>query len=268
MNYGRQIRVFLVDGSSSGIKYAELVNWTGQAFHCPKTKIKDLKTWPESERPGVYILIGIDEQSNEAAYIGESENVYRRLQQHLANPPIEFNEIIIFTSKDDNISKGHITFLEEKMLTRAQGTKRYVLKSDRDPSEKQLSKPEKDTMLEFLENIFVVTSTLGNSIFELQNTKEEKDNQKRSKTIFELELGNAGLKASGYPVDSGFLVLKDSQAKTEHTQSLQPGYQQLRTDLVKKEILIESEGHYVFKIDYSFKNSTQAACVISGNQRS
>ena len=53
MNYGKQLRLFLPDGTPSGPRYYELVNWTGQAVVMPVSRIKELVSgvWPEFERP-------------------------------------------------------------------------------------------------------------------------------------------------------------------------------------------------------------------------
>ena len=60
MNYGKTIRIYLADGSPTGIRHAELVNWTGQAIVCPRVRIGELAEWEESKKPGVYILFGED----------------------------------------------------------------------------------------------------------------------------------------------------------------------------------------------------------------
>ncbi len=73
MSIGKTIRIYLDDGSVSGIRHAEIVNWTGQAVSSPRSKIKALASWNESKKPGVYFLFGID----------EAKNVFDRLQDHL-----------------------------------------------------------------------------------------------------------------------------------------------------------------------------------------
>ena len=65
MSIGKTIRIYLDDGSVSGIRHAEIVNWTGQAVTSPRSKIKALATWEESKKPGVYFLFGVDEESGE-----------------------------------------------------------------------------------------------------------------------------------------------------------------------------------------------------------
>ena len=71
MNIGKTIMIYLDDGSVSGIRHAEIVNWTGQAVSSPRTQIKSLSAWEESKKPGVYFLFGVDEESGQdAVYIG------------------------------------------------------------------------------------------------------------------------------------------------------------------------------------------------------
>ena len=73
MSIGKTIKIYLDDGSVSGIRHAEIVNWTGQAVSSPRSKIKALESWSESKKPGVYFLFGVDENSGkDAVYIGDS----------------------------------------------------------------------------------------------------------------------------------------------------------------------------------------------------
>ena len=53
---GKSIRVYLADATVAGIRYAELVNWTGQAIACPRNRLGELSSWPEAGKPGVYVL--------------------------------------------------------------------------------------------------------------------------------------------------------------------------------------------------------------------
>ena len=55
MNHGRQLRLFLADGTSSGPRFYEIVNRTIQSLGIPATRIKELVStdWPEFQKPGV-----------------------------------------------------------------------------------------------------------------------------------------------------------------------------------------------------------------------
>jgi len=105
---GKKLTVYLANGIPTGIRHVEIANWSGQAIACPRSRLKELGEWPEASRPGVYILF--EKQSGETgdrAYVGESENVNRRLKDHLREKDF-WNEVVFFTSKDDNLTKSHI----------------------------------------------------------------------------------------------------------------------------------------------------------------
>lgn len=92
------------DGTVTGIRHAEIVNWTGQAVACPRNKVSGLSGWEESQLPGVYFLFGFSDTSDKpTGYIGEAENVLIRLQDHLVKKDF-WNEIIFFTNKDENLT--------------------------------------------------------------------------------------------------------------------------------------------------------------------
>ena len=67
MMRGQQIRILLADGSVTGIRHAQLDNWSGQAVACPRNRVGELKAWEEVKRPGAYLLFGNDEMSGRPA---------------------------------------------------------------------------------------------------------------------------------------------------------------------------------------------------------
>jgi len=266
--HGKQIRVFLTDGSPSGIRFAELVNWTGQGFACPAGLLTKLGEWPETQRPGVYVLLGVDENGEDLAYIGESENVAHRLLSHVKNGTLEeIIEVFFFTSKDNNLTKGHIAYLERQLLLRAAKTQRFPLKNHVSPAEKALSRPELATMEEFLDNLYLVAESLGYNIF-ASNLKAETLGSRSELYFFATE---SGLKAQAMATDEGFMVKAGSTAKAgDCSSSLGPGYKLLRDELLKNGVLVDDPvgQSLVFRQDYQFRSSTAAVCVIAAQQRS
>ncbi|MFM9428252.1 hypothetical protein RCH10_004714 [Variovorax sp. GrIS 2.14] len=119
MALGKSIRIYLADGTVSGVRHGEIVNWTGQAIACPRTRFQELREWPEAKRPGVYFVFGSDEETGqEAVYIGEAEVVLDRLYQHISGKEF-WSELVAFTSKDDNLTKGHVRYLESRLVSLA-----------------------------------------------------------------------------------------------------------------------------------------------------
>jgi hypothetical protein len=262
MDHGKQIRLFLTDGSATGVRYAELVNWTGQAFACPRVLFTKLKEWPQTQRVGVYVLIGLNHKGEDAVYIGESENVLTRLLSHLSQSTLDdIVEAFFFTSKDDNLTKGHITYLEQRLVKRAGEAKQYVVENGREPSEKTLSKPELATMEEFLENLYLVAAALGYDVFKTRS-------KEMSPEAGLFKLAEKGIAAMGYPSEEGFVVQAGSTATLTDTPSLQETSRALKADLKSKSVLVTEGDHLKFTQDFTFKSSSAAASVIAGGSRS
>ncbi len=134
MPVGKSIRVYLADSTVAGIRYAELVNWTGQAIACPRNRLGELASWGEAAKPGVYFLFEARlGDSKPLAYVGESENVAERLTNHDRTKEF-WNEVVIFSSKDENLTKAHVKFLESTLIAMAKKADRYELQNGNTPT--------------------------------------------------------------------------------------------------------------------------------------
>lgn len=276
MPIGKSIRVFLADATVTGIRYAELVNWTGQAVACPRNRLGELSAWPEASKPGVYVLFEARlGDAKPLAYIGESENVAERLTSHDRQKEF-WNEVVIFTSKDENLTKAHIKFLESNLVTLVKQADRYILENGNTPPEAGLPRADRDAMAEFTENLRMVLGTLGYPILEPllrapvvsseQADRPPPAEQKRKPNVdFTFRVNN--LVAHGTPTDEGFVLRKGSQISRTNTDSA--------TRVVKfKEQLqadgrLSSEGDYlVLTEDVLVNSSSYAAVFVAGNSRS
>lgn len=264
MNHGKQLRLFLPDGTPSGPRYYELVNWTGQAVVMPVSRIKELVTgaWPEFERPGVYLVRGESEEGHSRLYIGESENVAKRVQGHPATLGFEVTELLMFSSKDDNLTKSHVLWLESALIDLATTAKRTTLSNSTAPLTKALSKAEQATMVEFLEHLGLVAQTAGFNYF--TKARVRKDDPAPA-AQFSLHKVNQGIKAQAIQSDEGFVVLAGSQASGNPTEALAKGYAQQREELIGQGVMkLESNGSYVFTVDAVFSSPSAAASIVAG----
>ncbi|MEN7547222.1 GIY-YIG nuclease family protein [Rapidithrix thailandica] len=128
MKFGKTIKLFLIDGDSNGRMTCELSNWSGKAYKIPRIRINECKDREELKSPGVYLLFGKDETGQDLVYIGEAEVVFKRLKQHL-NQKDFWNEAIVFISKDENLNKAHIKYLENRLYELALSVHRYQLEN-------------------------------------------------------------------------------------------------------------------------------------------
>jgi hypothetical protein len=157
---GRSIRIYLDKGEVSGIRHAELANWTGQALLCPRSRMGELGAWEGvARRPGVYFLLGAEQLTSREVYIGESESVLDRLKQHVGD---EFwHEVLFFTSKDANLTKSHVKYLESRLVEDARKARRYVVRNGNLPRQSGLPLADRDAMEEFLIQVPMLLGVLG-----------------------------------------------------------------------------------------------------------
>lgn len=81
---GKQIKLFLIDGTPGGLTTAEITNWTGHVLRARRSDLADLLNREEAQRTGVYFLLREDEEAlgNTRCYIGEADIVAQRLRDH------------------------------------------------------------------------------------------------------------------------------------------------------------------------------------------
>lgn len=261
-NFGKTIKIFLVDGEPNGRMTCELSNWTGKALKIPRKKIKESLDRPELENTGIYILFGKSDNSEnkELAYIGEAEGIYKRLNQHLSAKDF-WNEALVFVSKDENLNKAHIKYLESRLHEIAIKVNRYDLENGNVPPRSTISESDQAEMEEFLENIRLLVNALGYKIFEelrkVQSLEEE------VKNTFYINAAR-GANAKGQMTNEGFVVLKDSEITNSLTNSFPENWKKFRQNLIEDLVLVEVNGKLIFKEDFLFSSPSAAAAVVMG----
>lgn len=274
--HGKNIRIYLSDGTVSGIRHAEIVNWTGQALSCPRNKISELSQWPESKRPGGYFLFGTDEQTiQQNVYIGEAENVYDRLLNHVANKEF-WNEVIFFTNKDENLTKSHVKYLEARLIELTNLAARYKLENGNSPQAPLIPKGDRDAMEEFVDQAKILLGVLGHRALE-SLARHEKQTITKGETVLDptspssispveelFTLNVKGIHALSVRTDEGIVVLSGSHAAKSTKPSLSEAYRKLREHLISQGILLEEGQQYRFTKDHLFSSPSQAAAIIVG----
>lgn len=252
--FGKTIRLFLVDGTANGLTTAELSNWTGIGIKVPRIKIKDYSNRAEFNKPGVYILIGKNDNNDDAAYIGEAEIIADRLANHIINKDF-WNEVLFFGSKDKYLNKASVKYLENRLHELAVKAGRYTINQNI-PTRPELSEAEQAELEEFLSNIKVLTASLGHRIFE---SLEETVEQNETKQLILFCKNGAGANSKGSPSTEGFIVYKDSLFMFLEQPSLTNSISAERNEMVLDGILQPEGDFYRLTKDYIFTSSSRAA---------
>lgn len=146
------IKIYLPHGDPKRLRTGEISNWSGKAVAGPRAELEQLLKRDEATSVGVYLLTGVDPLSGgPAVYIGEAESIQSRLKQHFDKD--FWNHVVYFTSKDENLTKAHIRYLEGRLidlaklagrasLTNSQSSTSKLPESDRSDMEIFLAKIE------------------------------------------------------------------------------------------------------------------------------
>ncbi len=298
---GRSIRLYLADGSPTGILTAEIMNWTGHVLYAPRSRIADLLKREETVRTGVYLLVGsdIEQPSQTMVYVGESDNVGTRLSQHAKDPTKEFWEYAcVVTSKDQNLTKSHVRYLEARLIEIINREGRVELANGTAPEFGLLPEADIDDMEYFLDQLQVLLPVLGlgftrttprssvqrdatTTSFEASNAQNGSDYAARQHTgrvrptraggqspEFQLSDRKFGINARATEIDGQMVVLAGSQARTEDQPSLASNVRALRQQLITTgKLTPEKEGVLKFLQDVAFSSPSAAAQAVMGTSR-
>jgi hypothetical protein len=154
---GSSIRIFLVDGTPDGVKTVDKSNWTGRGIVCPRSRFMEAKNRTEFSKTGVYFLAGPPNVTDAfpSLYIGECDPLRPRLEQHYAKKDF-WTQVIAFISKDDNLNKAHVQYLESRLVALAAEAKRFTLDNGNTPSAPSLSEADIAEMDAFLDEMLLV----------------------------------------------------------------------------------------------------------------
>lgn len=252
MSLGKSISLFLIDGIPDGVIACELSNWTGKGYKIPRNSLKDVSNRSDLKKPGVYFLIGHNEDDKETVYIGESEDVFKRLYQHQEKD--FWTEALVFISKDENVNKAHIKYLEFSLHDEAVEANRYKIFNSNVPTKPAISEAEIAVMSEFSTNLKLLVGALGFRIFE-NLTKPL--TSKQDKYLIDAARGAV---ATGIMTTEGFVVFKGSKIASTEVPSMPESFKKKRAQIISENVVIDFE----FTQDYLFSSPSTAAAVVMG----
>lgn len=253
------IRIFVADGDPEGLRIAERSNWVGKALAFPRSALGRVMQRGELEYSGVYLLLGPTEKGEgDTLYIGETEQFRKRLGQHQKSDDKGFwSDTFCFTCSNGTLNKAQIRYLEHRLVDKARKARRVMVKNGVNPSEPTLSEADRAEMDVFLSHMLDMLPVLGVTAFEQPVTPTT------AETL--LYIHTKGIKATGYQSSQGFVIQEGSQVVADEMPSISVNMSQLRQELKNRDVIVESNGAWVFQQNYSFKSPSTAAAVVTGS---
>lgn len=275
MKYGRTISLYLDDGTPDGIVMATLSNWSGVGLKVPRDLIQ-CKDYAELDGPGVYFLVCTEtEDGKDAVYIGEAENLRKRLQQHIAEfksgkEDFYWQCAVVFTGSE--LNKALIRYLEHNLTVRARAAGRYTVLTKNTYSDTVLKRQEKSAMIEFMDNIKTLLSALYFRILDpkpshpIAAERTESDSQEHHEEDYGiLHMDASGCHAEGYITREGVFVLKAGAtiSSVQHP-SCPEGVSRKRQSAIKTGKVV----NWVTVEDIEFTSTSYAAAFVTGSSQS
>lgn len=257
MSFGKAIELFWVNGTSDGIVTSELSNWNGKGIKIPRTELAACQR-EDVRGTGIYFLFCQEDDGTDSVYIGEAENIYDRLNQHIhdyqsGKEKYYWNTAVVFVGRD--LNKALIRYLENRIVEIAKECGHYTLLTKSTYKNTVLKESQIASMEEFIDNLKVLLNAMGYKI--LVPTPVPTSNT----TYLYCRSGKA--EGRGFVSPGGFTVEKDSKVSDHLAPSFAEGaksYYELRRKL-------EADGTIkggIFQKSFEFSAPSAASAVILG----
>ena len=272
MSQGRSVKLFLADGSPTGILTAEIMNWTGHLLICPRSRLAEALKRTEASRTGVYFLTGEDpdQPHKTRVYVGEGDSVAERIRNHSKDSSKDFwTHACIVTSKDANLTKAHVRYLESRLLEIAKSVDRATVANGNEPSAKQLPESDVADMEYFILQLSIALPTIGFDFL-----REKAGTNTTSSVIdtdikpplnevkLSLESKRNGVCAKAIETNGEITVMAGALATNKSFSS--NNYQGRRQELIDAGTLVlnDRKNGYVLLKDTTFRSPSEAAAIL------
>ena len=252
------VRIFMPSGEPEGLRIIEKSNWTGQCVFFPRTNYEEAQNREELRRTGVYLLWDPGEYGDAPiVYIGESDQLSTRLKLHESQKDF-WTRAVICTSKDQNLNKAHVQYLEAKLIGLAKDAKRCRLENKNSPQMPSLSEADTADAELYLSDLLLCLPLIGINVFDKPSEETREEDL--------LYISFHDLTARGYEKAGEFVVLAGSLAAPNEAPSIPESYRSLRLQLIQQGVLVKSDNSKYFRVtqNYPFSSPSRAAAVILG----
>ena len=261
MNHGKTIELFFVNGTADDVVTAELSNWNEQAIRIPRAECRNPKQEHVTnvlEGVGVYFLVCQNDGGKEGVYVGEAENIHKRLCDHLRDydgcrETYYWNYAIAFVG--GRLDKALIRYLENRLVSILKECGRCDCLTQNTFQNIVLKPSQIATMEEFIDNVRVVLSALGNKFLAPQPSA--------TITTQTFKCVGRDADAKGFVSTNGFTVLQGSRIASTTVESFRiraRGYYDLRKRLEADGTIVD----YKFIHNFEFSSPSSASAVVLG----
>lgn len=170
----KTINLLLYDGNLGGVISIEDSSWNfGELYSAPRASVQDLLNTDACNKYGVYLLL-----SNSMVYVGQSSDLARRLTQHTIGKDW-WESAVILTTKDDNLTRSDIDYLEYVLIERAFAIDKLDCDNKKKGNPPKVDKFRKVILDQYLGEALFLMQLIGITVF---SDSKAKTNEKCNNT--------------------------------------------------------------------------------------
>lgn len=262
---GRTIHLYLEDGVPEGIISTRMGNWVGRVLTAPRPRLSELLRRAECSQTGVYVMLGPDpdRSGGTLGYIGEADDVAARLRYHVSSGDRDFfDRAAVIVASDNNLTKGHVRYLESRLIRTVRTAASVALANTREPDFRRLPDADRADMDYFLDQLRIVLPVLSFDLFRAAAPIFQPASPSGQNAVFVFAPTGASARAAETP--DGFVIMAGSTARKAETGTFPAGYRTLRDELLGKGQLVDGGQTYRFTGDVVFSSPSAAASIVAG----
>ncbi len=256
---GNVLKLYFTNDDMKRLSTFEFSNYTVQGTMFSRASLSEFKIRKESCKPGVYLIYNENASDDNLLYIGEGDPVLPRLLDHNIKKDF-WTHAIVFTSKDENLTKTQIQYLEAKLIETAIKNKRIKLENVQKANIPTLSESGLCEVELFLDIILKMLQALRIDFFEPLSTDVSLD---ETDIIYEMSVKNAMAKMV---IKNGkYVLLKDSMLVSKESNKAKSYIKKLRQDLMDKGLVsVYTDDLWIAVDNIEFSSASYAANAVAG----
>ena len=259
MSLGASVQIFLPAGSTDGIWVVQKSNWTGVGLVIPRSHFADARQRQELQGSGVYVLVGDAEGEafSERIYVGESDELKKRLDNHMRSKDF-WSRAIVFAAKDSSLNKAHVKQLEFRLIELAKSAGRTEVENSNVGTSTALAEADQAMLDGFLEEMLTLYPVMGLTAFEVPRASDVA-------TKVKLFCSGPDASAEGYETADGFVVLSGALLRRQAVPSRRSSITERLSAMHEAGLLVaENDDQWKLVSDHVFSSPSTAADVVLG----
>lgn len=264
---GQTIQIFVPSGDPRQMRIAEITMRIVRAFEIPRSQLSEFLARRESDQVGVYFLFGEGEAGLQPVYIGQSDGIGSRLQNHNVKSPQKdfWTRAVAVVSITNNWTRTHTTYIEWLSIREASTIDRFVLNNGNTGSKTYTTEALEADCDEAFDTMRLLLTTLGYPLFEPLVTRGTDESTVSAVPTYFCS-GKGGANATGRYTAEGFVVFKGSSARRQLVESLQihEPFVVKRQALLDSGKVVDTGDALTFAEDVLFSSPSSAATMILG----